>query len=152
MVLNHVYFLYFRSWRTLSSKLNQLGEILHICKRGKHRRMAEKNIGCRPLKAGLHQFSAGHLGRQMAIQGRRPLWPAYIYTAGLYWPAYMQAAGLGPAFFYSHSLVFLCIYMGPRSICKGSLSRFSSSFSYFHCSQISLKGELKEDPILEKTL
>ena len=43
-------FLYFRSWRTLSSKLNQLGEILHICKRGKHRRMAEKNIGCWPLK------------------------------------------------------------------------------------------------------
>ena len=96
MVLNHVYFLYFRSWRTLSSKLNQLGDILHVCKRGKHRRMAEKNISCWPSLC-----SAGHLGRQKAIQGRRPLWPAYNPTP----PAFMAGvnqgcrplAGLDPA-------------------------------------------------------
>ena len=138
MVLNHVYFLYFRSWRTLSSKLNQLGEILHVRKRRKHRRMREKNISCRPLKGRPSLELAGHLGRQMAIQGRRPLWPADIVhrrplMAGLD-VGCRPLAGLEPAFFYSHPLVFLCIYMGPRSICKGSLSRFSSSFSYFHCS------------------
>ena len=62
----------------MSSKLNQLGEILHVYKRGKHRRMAKKNISCRPLKGRPSLASAGHLGRQKAIQGRRPLWPAYI--------------------------------------------------------------------------
>ena len=40
--------------------------------------MAEKNIGCRPLKGRPSLELAGHLGRQKAIQGRRPLWPAYI--------------------------------------------------------------------------
>ena len=91
MVLNHVYILYFRSWRTLSSKLNQFGEILHVYKRGKHRRMAKKNISCRPLKGRPSLELAGHLGRQKAIQGRRPLWPAYNPTP----PAFMAGVNQG---------------------------------------------------------